>query len=85
MSVFDICGLLGAAFIVAAYAGVQMKRFDSHGLPALTLNVLGPSLVLVSLYEDFNWAALVLQIVWIAISLRSLALLALRRRQGGAH
>ena len=80
MSLFDIAGLLGAFGILAAYAGVQLKRLDPHQPPALLLNLVGASLVLVSLIEDFNLAALLLEIAWIAIALQGLAALALRRR-----
>ncbi|MDP8916468.1 MAG: hypothetical protein M3M95_04555 [Pseudomonadota bacterium] len=80
MSLFDFAGLLGAFGILAAYAGVQLKRLDPHRPPALLLNLVGASLVLVSLIEDFNLAALLLEIAWIAIALQGLAALALRRR-----
>ncbi len=80
MSLFDLAGLLGAFGILAAYAGVQLKRLDPHRPPALLLNLVGASLVLVSLIEDFNLAALLLEIAWIAIALQGLAALALRRR-----
>ena len=80
MSLFDIAGILGAAGILAAYAGVQMKKLDPHQFPALALNFSGASLVLVSLYEDFNLAALLLEIAWIAIALHGFYLLLVRKR-----
>jgi hypothetical protein len=80
MSVYDVAGLLGAALILTAFAGVQTRRLDPHRPPALLLNLTGPSLVLVSLVENFNSAALVLQIAWIAVALHGLFRLAFRRR-----
>ena len=80
MSLYDLSGLLGALLILAAYAGVQMRRLDPHRPTALLLNLTGPSLVLFSLVEDFNLAALLLQLAWIAVSLFGLARFALRRR-----
>ena len=80
MSLFDIAGLLGALGILLAYAGVQMSKLDPHRPPALLLNLVGASLVLVSLIEDFNMAALLLEIAWIAVALQGLAALALKRR-----
>ena len=80
MSLFDIAGLLGALGILLAYAGVQMKKLDPHRPPALLLNLTGASLVLISLIEDFNMAALLLEIAWIAIALQGLAAFAMKRR-----
>ena len=60
--------LLGAAGILAAYAGVQLSGSTRTGPTALLLNLVGATLVLISLIEDFNWAAFVLEIAWIAIA-----------------
>jgi hypothetical protein len=83
VSPFDIAGLLGALGILLAYAGVQMKKLDPHRPPALLLNLAGASLVLISLIEDFNLAALLLEIAWIIIAVHGLASLALRRGSRG--
>jgi hypothetical protein len=80
VSLYDIAGLLGALGILLAYAGVQMKKLDPHRPPALLLNLTGASLVLISLIEDFNMAALLLEIAWIAIALQGLAAFAMKRR-----
>lgn len=80
MSLYDVAGLLGALGILLAYGGVQMKRLDPHRPPALLLNLAGAGLVLLSLVEDFNLAACLLEIAWIAIALQGLAAYALKRR-----
>ncbi len=80
MSLFDIAGLFGAFGILAAYAGVQLNKLNPHQFPALALNFTGASLVLISLYEDFNLAALLLEIAWIAIALHGFFLLLVRKR-----
>ena len=81
LSVFDLMALLGAAGILAAYAGVQLRRLDPHRPAALLLNLVGATLVLISLVEDFNWAAFVLEIAWIAIAGHGLFRLAFARRR----
>jgi len=80
VSLYDLSGLLGALLILAAYAGVQTHRLDPHRPTALLLNLIGPSLVLFSLIEDFNLAALLLQVCWIAVALFGLTRIAFRRR-----
>jgi hypothetical protein len=79
MNAYDLAGLTGAALILTAFAGVQTRRLDPHRPPALLLNLFGPSLVLVSLVDKPNAAALVLQIAWIAVSLHGLSRLLFRR------
>jgi hypothetical protein len=80
VSLYDIAGLLGALGILLAYAGVQMKKLDPHRPPALLLNLTGASLVLISLIEDFNMAALLLEIAWIIIAVHGLVMFAIKRR-----
>ncbi|MBP6547239.1 MAG: hypothetical protein KA220_11010 [Phenylobacterium sp.] len=65
-------GLLGAALILGAYAGVQMKKLDPHDLPALLLNLGGASLVIVSLFFEFNLAAFLLEVAWVGIAVAGL-------------
>lgn len=65
----ETVGLIGAALILGAYAGVQLKKLDPHKPPALLLNLTGASLVLVSLYFEFNLAAALLEGAWVLIAL----------------
>ena len=81
MSLYDLAGLFGAFGILAAYAGVQLKKLDLHRPPALLLNLIGATLVLVSLIEDFNLAAFILEIAWIAVALHGLSALLIQRRR----
>jgi hypothetical protein len=68
MSLDAIAGLLGAALILGAYAGVQLKKLDPHQPPALLLNLGGASLVIVSLIFEFNLAAFLLEAAWVVIA-----------------
>lgn len=74
-------GLVGAAMILGAYAGVQLKRLDPHDLPALLLNLGGASLVIVSLFFEFNLAAFLLEVAWVAVAVAGLFAW-LRKQQG---
>jgi hypothetical protein len=81
LSLSDLIGLLGALLILGAYAGVQFKRLDPHGLIALLLNLAGAGLVLVSLYFRFNLASALLEAAWAVIALVGLIRLAFARNR----
>ena len=68
MSLDQIAGLLGAALILGAYAGVQLKKLDPHQPTALLLNGVGAALIVVSLLYDFNLASLLLESAWVLIA-----------------
>jgi hypothetical protein len=69
VSLDAIAGLIGAALILGAYAGVQLKKLDPHQPPALLMNLCGAGLVLVSLFFQFNLAAALLEGAWVLIAL----------------
>jgi len=73
MSLDEVIGLVGAALILGAYGGVQLKKLDPHRPPALLLNLVGAALVLVSLAYEFNLAAFLLEAAWVLIALWGLA------------
>jgi hypothetical protein len=79
LSLLDIAGLLGVAMILGAYAGAQLRRLDPVKAPALVLNLVGSSLILISLGRAFNLAAAVVEAAWAMIALFGLLRLAFRR------
>jgi hypothetical protein len=83
MSWYDVAGLVGVATILAAYAASTLGRLSPHGAAALSLNFLGPSLILLSLTHRFNLSAAIVEGAWALIALAGLARLALRRRRAG--
>ena len=80
MSVWDLAGLAGVALILIAYAGAALGRLDPKRAAALTLNLIGAGLILVSLSRRFNLSAVVMETAWAAVALFGLIRLALRRR-----
>jgi len=68
MGLDEVAGLIGAALILGAYAGVQLKSLDPHKPTALLLNLSGASLVIVSLIFEFNLAAFLLEAAWVVIA-----------------
>ncbi|WP_299413475.1 cyclic nucleotide-binding domain-containing protein [uncultured Sulfitobacter sp.] len=72
-SMFDIIGLFGVGFYVAAYAALQIGLVRGTGYIYILLNLAAASFVLVSLTNDFNLSSAIIQITWIAISLFGLS------------
>jgi hypothetical protein len=75
----DVLGLLGAGLFLAAYGLTQARRLDGHGVAALSMNLAGALLVVLSLTQKFNLAAFVLEIAWGLIALFGLVRLAIAR------
>ncbi len=79
MSLGDVVGLVGAGLMLLAYALSQAKRLDLHGVTALSMNLVGAALVLLSLIQKFNLAAFLLEGAWGLVALAGLVRLVVRR------
>ncbi|MFN3841765.1 MAG: CBU_0592 family membrane protein [Rehaibacterium terrae] len=69
----DYAGLLGVGLVLLAFFGLQAGRLRGEGIVYQLMNLLGATLVLISLFYSFNLSAFVIQIAWIAISLYGIA------------
>ena len=69
MKWYDILGTLGVAIIIITYVLLQIERLRSDQLGYSLLNAIGASLILVSLYFDFNLPSVVVEFFWLVISL----------------
>jgi hypothetical protein len=69
MNWHDIFGTLGVVIIILTYALLQLGRIRSEQLLYSILNAAGASLILVSLYFDFNFPSVVVEFFWLLISL----------------
>jgi len=69
MKWYDILGTLGVAIIILTYVLLQIERVRSDQLIYSLLNAIGASLILVSLYFDFNLPSVVVEFFWLLISL----------------
>ena len=82
MTATDAAGLAGVALILLAYAGAAFGRLDAERPLALSGNLIGAGLILVSLLtQDFNLSATVMEAAWAAVALFGLARWALRRKR----
>lgn len=76
---FDLIGLGGVVVLLAAYGLTVADRIDARRPAALALNFAGASLILVSLWQDFNLSAAVIEGAWAVIALLGLLRHAVRR------
>jgi len=64
----DTIGMLGTFLVVLAYYLLQLERTDPKGLAYNLINLLGATLLLISLCFSFNLASFVIEIFWIGAS-----------------
>ena len=79
MKWYDIIGTLGVAVIILTYAMLQLGRIRSEQVLYSILNAVGASLILVSLYFDFNFPSVVVEAFWLLISIFGIAKYFIRR------
>jgi len=83
MSVFDIAGLVGVGLILAGYAAATIGRLHPKGARSLAINLVGASLILLSLMRNFNLSAAIVEGAWALIALAGLIRLAFSRIRAG--
>jgi hypothetical protein len=82
LSIYDLAGFLGAAIIVVAYFAMQQRWLNALDWRFPAANLLGSLLILISLWFEWNFPSVVIEIFWALISLMGLARsLAERRRR----
>jgi hypothetical protein len=78
----DAAGLVGVLMILVAYAAAVAGRLDAKGAWSLAANLIGASLILVSLLLGaFNLASTAMEGAWALVALAGLVRLAIRRRR----
>jgi len=82
MTLADIGGLIGVALMLGAYAGAQLRWLDPTRFTALIMNLVGSSLVMLSLASNFNLSAFMMEAAWAVVAVYGLARLALAKLRG---
>lgn len=77
---YDWIGTLGVLLILLAYFLLQTERMHAQAIPYSVMNLLGASLITVSLMYEFNFSAFVIELCWIAISVFGITRTLKRRR-----
>jgi len=65
----DLLGNIGVAFIIVTYLLLQLNKMDSKGILYSSLNALGALFVIISLIQNFNFSAFIIEGFWLIISL----------------
>ena len=80
MDPHTIAGLVGVGLIVVAYFASQQGWVSAIDWRFPAANLAGSLLILTSLYIDWNFPSVVIEVIWSAISLYGLGRHAIRRR-----
>ena len=73
MQFYDAIGFVGAAAIVAAYFANQQRWLRSEDWRYPFANLVGAALILVSLFFEWNFPSVVIEIFWVTIILYGMA------------
>lgn len=76
----DLIGNLGVLLILLSYLLLQLGRVRPDGLRFSLANGAGALLILISLIQEFNLSAFLIEAAWLFISAGGVLRYALRRR-----
>ena len=66
--VMDGIGLIGVVLIMGAYLMLQLEKLRSTALSYSVLNAIGASMIVASLFVNFNLSAMLMEVFWVLIS-----------------
>lgn len=69
----DLLGNIGVLLITLSYLLLQAEKISSQSAAYLYGNLLGAGLIIISLLDDFNLSAMIIEVFWVLISLYGLA------------
>jgi len=84
-SLHDLVGNIGVVLILGSYYWLQTGKTTVEDMSYSLVNGLGALLILVSLYRDFNLSAVIIELVWLAISIYGVWRIWLRRPRAGSQ
>ncbi len=68
----DVVGNFGVVLVLGIYLLLQMQKLSASNPFFSALNAVGAVMILVSLSQDFNLSAFVIEAVWLVISVYGL-------------
>lgn len=79
LTFIDYVGVLGSLVIAGAYLAVSRGWVDASRPAFHFINLAGAAMILLSLYYRPNAGAILIEVLWVAIALWSLAVYFLKR------
>ncbi|MBK7103896.1 MAG: hypothetical protein IPH62_01250 [Ignavibacteriae bacterium] len=67
-SIYDFIGIVGVFLIILAYLLLQLNKIKSENIKYSLMNLFGAAFVIISLLNDFNISAFVIEVFWVLIS-----------------
>jgi hypothetical protein len=82
--IYDTVGMIGVVVILSAYLLLQMGRLKSETLLYSVLNLIGSSMILFSLFFEWNLASAIIEGAWVLVSLFGIVRYFVKRRAASA-
>lgn len=76
----NVVGNIGVLVIVGTYFLVQIRKMSATQPPYILANGLGATLIMYSLWFDFNLSAFLIEAIWLLVSIVGLVRVWLERR-----
>ena len=70
---YDFIGSIGVGIIIFTYILLQLGKVRSTQLVYSLLNAIGASLIIFSLFYNFNFSAFIVEFFWVLISIYGIA------------
>jgi hypothetical protein len=71
---YDVVGSVGVLFIVCTYFLLVIRKILSTDILYSALNAAGAALILISLSQEFNFSAFLMELFWLIISVTGIIL-----------
>lgn len=68
----ELTGFVGVIAIFSAYFLLQFGKLSSNSAAYSSLNLIGAGLVLISLMDSHQYAAILLEVLWLLVSIYGL-------------
>lgn len=82
--IYDTIGMIGVVIILSTYLLLQMERLKSETLLYSVLNMTGSSMILFSLFFEWNLASAIIEGAWVLVSLFGIVRYFVKRRAASA-
>ena len=79
---YDFIGSIGVGIIIFTYILLQLEKIRSENLAYSLFYALGASLIIISLFFNFNFSAFIVEFFWVLVSLYGIGKYFLKVKSG---